>query len=397
MNKNGKKLFGKRLIACALAFSIAVIGASGCGAEEEKQKIYVLGQSKGIEFWELVEQGAKDAGEELGYEIVYENAENTSDITGQENFILRAIEENADAIVFAPNKKESLKDQLAQADSKGIKLIAIDAETDYSGTTYIGTDNTSAGQIAGRNADAKILSDVGKIGIIKHSENSETAKQRVSGFKDVLSLRVNTSIAKADTETAEGTTAESAEANRLEIPTGYETACPGVGDVRDEARELAEKMISEQWADFQANRTQAGYVPFKLIYTTNEKSTLGACDAVAAFEKDYPDAIKDGFKVNVVGFNSNQEEIKYLNDNILTATIVQSPYNMGYLGVKYAGRLIGEEDLAGDNIAELIPASIDTGAVYVDNEAMSDEMTQLLLNPTEYGSINIEGGDGNNG
>ena len=397
MNKNGKKPFGKRLIACALAFSMAVIGASSCGAEEEKQKIYVLGQSKGIEFWDLVEQGAKDAGEELGYEIVYENAENTSDITGQENFILRAIEENADAIVFAPNKKESLKDQLAQADSKGIKLIAIDAETSYAGVSYIGTDNTSAGQIAGRNVNDNILSSVGKIGIVKHSESSETAAQRISGFKSVLGLTVDTSSAKT-VETAEET-ADNGEGNKLELPRVYETVCPGVGDVRDEARELAAKMIDEQWKDFQANHTQVGYVPFKLIYATNEKSTLGVCDAVAEFEKNNPDAAGQDFKVNVVGFNSNQEEIKYLHDNILTGTIVQSPYNMGYLGVKYAGRLLGESDLAGDEITERIPEVVDTGATYIDLDAYSnDKITQLLLNPTEYGSVEVtEGGDDNNG
>lgn len=396
MNKNGKKPFGKRLIACALAFSIAVIGASGCGAEEEKQKIYVLGQSKGIDFWELVEQGAKDAGEELGYEIVYENAENTSDITGQENFILRAIEENADAIVFAPNKKESLKDQLAQADKQGIKLIAIDAETSYEGVTYIGTDNTSAGQIAGRNANGKILSDAGKIGIVKHSESSETASQRISGFKNALSLTVNTSTAKTD-ETADGTVG-SGEEHKIEIPVGYETVCPGIGDVRAEACELAAKMIDEQWKDFQANHSQAGYVPFKLIYATNEKSTLGVCDAVAEFENNNPTAIDQGFKVNVVGFNSNQEEIDFLSANILTATIVQSPYNMGYLGVKYAGKLLVENDIAGDELSLYIPSTIDTGATYVDNDAMKEGITQLLLNPTEYGNVEItEGGDGNNG
>lgn len=322
-----------RLFACTLAVSVALL-SSGCGAAKEKEKIFVIGQSQGIQFWDLVKVGAEDAGNELGYQIVYENAQNTQDIDTQKLLIQRAINEKAKAIVFAPNDPSALNTDLEQAQSAGLKLVAIDAPTSFKGVSYIGTDNRAAGTIAGRNANSSILYGKGEVCIIKHSATSSTAKQRVDGFKEAFS--------------------------GSEVKIVVEESCNG----------------NLETARDQALAAIAAHPDLKLIYTTNEKSTVGACQAVAQLELQG--------KVRVIGYNSNDSEISYLMDQTLTGTIIQSPYNMGYLGVKYATDLLKTIDVNGVKSSKTIPNSVDTGATYITINNYSDDISQLLIHPDTF-------------
>ena len=324
----------RKKILCTLLASAALLTA-GCGKSNIQDKIYVIGQSQGIQFWDLVQTGAEDAGYELNCDIVYENAKNTQDIDTQKELIQKAISDKAKAIVFAPNDPSALNDELDKAAQAGIKLIAIDAPTSYKNVTYIGTDNVSAGAIAGRNANNTILYGKGQVCIIKHSSSSATAKERVNGFKNILK--------DSDVEYV------------------VEESCNGDADI---AREQAADAIRK-------------YPELKLIYTTNEKSTIGACEAVA-------EAGVQG-RVRVIGYNANDAEISYLMDQTLTGTIIQSPYNMGYLGVKYATDLLQEN---GTGHAKTIPSNVDTGATYVNINNYSDDITQLLIHPDTYGQVN---------
>ena len=61
----------------------------------------------------------------------------------------------------------------------------------------------------------------------------------------------------------------------------------------------------------------------------------------------------------------------YLSQNILDATIIQNPYNMGYLGVSYA------IDLAEGNP---IPSLVDSGATTVTKDNINDDDVQFLIN-----------------
>lgn len=344
MNRKSRRPLG-RLIACTLAVSVALLGSS-CGSAQTKDKIFVIGQSQGIQFWDLVQTGAEDAGAELGYEIIYENAQNTQDIDTQKLLIQRAIGEGAKAVVFAPNDPNALNDDLAAAQNAGLKLVAIDAPTSFKGVSYIGTDNLSAGSIAGRNANSSILYNKGEVAIIKHSATSSTAKERVDGFKEA--------ILGAGTE------------NKVV----FEDSCNG----------------NTETAKEQALQAMEQFPNLKLIYTTNEKSTVGACQAVAQMERSG--------EVRVVGYNSNDSEISYLMDQTLTGTIIQSPYNMGYLGVKYAGDLLQTVEVNGVKSSKIIPASVDTGATYITINNYSDDISQLLIHPDTYGQ---NGGASDNG
>ena len=45
---------------------------------------------------------------------------------------------------------------------------------------------------------------------------------------------------------------------------------------------------------------------------------------------------KTGDKINLVGFDSDDELVKFLQDGTIAALVVQDPFRMGYDGVKIA-------------------------------------------------------------
>ena len=102
----------------------------------------------------------------------------------------------------------------------------------------------------------------------------------------------------------------------------------------------------------------------KVFYATNTNTTLGVCQAIE--ESDLSDTI------TVVGFNSDEEELKYIRTGILDGTIIQNPYNMGYIGVRYAIQSSNGESVTGN---------LDTGVTWISAKNINDDDIQLLLYP----------------
>ena len=74
-----------------------------------------------------------------------------------------------------------------------------------------------------------------------------------------------------------------------------------------------------------------------------------------------------------MAFDSDLELIHGLEEGVITATLVQKPYSMGYLSVKNAYSLITGKDVRRD---------IDTGSVLITRENMYDIRNQKLLFPS---------------
>ncbi|MBR5362184.1 MAG: substrate-binding domain-containing protein [Oscillospiraceae bacterium] len=196
-----------RTALCSLALAVC-LSSTGCGlidgaangaVDLTGARVYVIGSSKGLEFWDYVKQGAMEAGEELGYEVIYKTAEQITDIDTQRKLIREAINDGAKSIVIAPNDPDALNDDLQAAVQAGIEVLAIDADTTFTGRrTYIGTSNVSSGSIAARHAfeffnnmyDDKAI-------VVTDSDTALSAQDRLSGFQSTLESLVR---AKALTE-----------------------------------------------------------------------------------------------------------------------------------------------------------------------------------------------------
>ena len=100
------------------------------------------------------------------------------------------------------------------------------------------------------------------------------------------------------------------------------------------------------------------------MYATNTNTTLGVCQAIEELDK--------ANDVIVVGFNSDEQELKYVRTGVLDGTIIQNPYSMGYIGTRYA--ILASQ---GDGVA----GSVDTGVTWISAKNINDDDIQLLLYP----------------
>ena len=101
-----------------------------------------------------------------------------------------------------------------------------------------------------------------------------------------------------------------------------------------------------------------------IMYATNTNTTLGVCQAIEELDK--------ANDVIVVGFNSDEQELKYVRTGVLDGTIIQNPYSMGYIGTRYA--ILASQ---GDGVA----GSVDTGVTWISAKNINDDDIQLLLYP----------------
>lgn len=332
----GKKLLKRTVLSC-MAMSMALAGGCGSKAAEEKKTIAVIAKGTGSEYWDTVNKGAEEAGEELGISIECSAPTGGNVVKSQNELIEAAVDSGAAAIVLAPISYSGQDEALQKARDKGLPIITIDSDTGFADTqSSITTQNIGAGAIAGRYA-GDILGGEGKFAIINHSEEFQTT-QRMDGFVHAL-----TGYNSDELQSVQDTDQYSSNVKLEEI-----VYC---GGVQQRAEEEAKRIVSE-------------HPDVKLIYTTNEPVTISVCKAI--------DEMGVADSVQVVGFDCPAEVIKYIDNGVLDGTMVQNPYNMGYLGVRYANKMLN-----GESITSLL----DTGAVLINKDNFSDDNIQLLVYP----------------
>ena len=281
-----------------------------------------------------------------------------------------AISQKVDAIVLAACDPDSENETLASATAAGIPIVTIDSDVSYEGkTSYVGTMNKNAGETAARRV-ADLLNNEGTVGIIYHG-SATTATERRDGFLDLLSGNMEAppefaagAGSKQNNSLPQETDAEGnpVEEQTTESPDSY--ANIKVAEVLDGesdwevSKQQAVKLITQDNVD--------------VIFATNRKGTWGACEAVSELVE--AGTIKQG-EVRVVGFDYFENDGKttelYLSKGILDTTMLQNPYNMGYLGVRYA------LDIAKGTP---IPSLVDTGVVQVTADNINDSDVQFLIN-----------------
>lgn len=314
----------KKILCVGIAAATAA-AVSGCAKQDAVSTVSVITKTQNLEFWDVVNNGAAAAGEELGYNIVCDAPESEVQIGVQIDLIDKAVKNGSAAIVIAPINGVDLNEALKTAENKGVKVITIDTKTADDSFSYVGSDNYSAGAIAGREA-RKLIDASGKIGVIALSEGSPSSSSRVEGFKSEL---------ESD-----------------------------IGDIKLSVVDVKYCNSDKATAKQQALELISDHPDIEMIYGVNQNSTIGICEAVA--EKGLSGSI------DVVGFNASEEEIDYIKSGVLKGTIVQNPFNMGYLGVRNAVKLIDGES---------VPLVTDTGVTYISMDNLEDESVQQLLYP----------------
>ena len=380
-----------RVLAGALAMSLLAL--TGCAPASAPAStgicINVICKSQDP-YWDTTKAGANDAAEEMGLTVLYDAPETEDMLDAQIAMIESAIESGTKGIVVAPLDTDALNDVLARATEAGIPVVTIDSDVSYEGrSSCLSTQNYSAGAIAARYA-ASLLDEKGDVAIITHSETAQTAVERAGGFEDEISgsskdVRISVKDKGSEDEAAGDTPA---------TPPSPDAPADGAAPNPDEqfprgVPQEAKAQMSDTSAadslgypdihitetklgggDVQVSRESAIQLikenpNLKLIYTTNQPGTVGACEAIKEL------GMQD--KVQLVGFDYFDGADEYINSGVLDAVVTQNPYNMGYLGVRYAYKLFS---------GEAVKHTIDTGATLVTPDNLNDEDIRFLVDPT---------------
>ena len=112
-------------------------------------KILVIPKGSKAIFGAMVEEGAQQAGNDLGIHVTWRGPYTEADRYAQIKIIEYGIRQNYDAIVLAPNHVNMTAGVQERAIANGIKVVLIDSGMDCRHhSTLVASDNYKAGQMA---------------------------------------------------------------------------------------------------------------------------------------------------------------------------------------------------------------------------------------------------------
>jgi simple sugar transport system substrate-binding protein len=186
----------RRLLALALAAPLVLAacsadGGSGGGDDAGSSDLtfaVVTHGSAGDAFWDVVQNGAEQAGKDLGVSVDYQS---DGDPQKQSQLIDAAVNQNVDGIVVSMANPDALKDSVEAAVKAGIPVVTINSggerSAEFGAIGHVGQDETVAGQGAGRQLAA---SGATKVLCVVHEAGNIGLEHRCSGASQGLGSQV---------------------------------------------------------------------------------------------------------------------------------------------------------------------------------------------------------------
>ncbi|QRP44407.1 substrate-binding domain-containing protein [Amycolatopsis sp. FDAARGOS 1241] len=150
----------------------------------------------GDAFWNVVKNGAEQAGKDLGVQVEYAS---DGDPGAQAKLIDNAVARQIGGLVVSMANPEALKPSIEAAVRAGIPVITInsgeDKSAEYGALTHVGQNETIAGQEAGKKfkdlGKKKLLCVIHEAGNVGQAQRCDGAKSGFAG--DVQTLQVDIS------------------------------------------------------------------------------------------------------------------------------------------------------------------------------------------------------------
>jgi ribose transport system substrate-binding protein len=240
-------------------------------------------------FWGNVRDGVVSAAKDFDVEISIRGPAYESNVEGQIAIVRQAIEEKPNAIVLAAADYNLLVPLAREVKRRGIPLICIDSFINSDDADVrIGTDSYEGGQKCGA-AVMRYVRPGDTVAVMSYVKGSSTAIDRESGARNFLAGQVKL----LDTLYSDSDAAKA-----------YEQA----------------KLLMRRVPDLRG------------IVALNDPTARGAGKALSESGK--------AGRIALVGFDNSFLVLKYVERGIIRDTVVQKPFNMGYLGIEMARQLI---------------------------------------------------------
>jgi simple sugar transport system substrate-binding protein len=232
--------------------------------------------SAGDAFWDVVQNGAKAAGEDLGVSVEYQS---DGDPQRQAQLIDAAVNSDVDGIVVSMANPDALQDSVEAAVAAGIPVVTInsggDRSAEFGAIGHVGQDETIAGVGAGQELAAAGASTVL---CVVHEAGNIGLEQRCTGASEGLGSDVR----------------------QLQVD---------INDLQGAQSTITSQLQSDPGID--------------AVLTLN---SAVAAVAVAAAE----DA---GSEAQIATFDLNADVISGIQDGTITFAVDQQQYEQGYLPI----------------------------------------------------------------
>lgn len=315
----------KMLFLAALAAGF--LSVSGVKAADE---IAVIVKTLNTSFWQHTNTGALDAEAELkkagkNIAISFNGPDAETNIVEEVNMVENAVNRGVKAIVLAPSDPDALAPPLRRAKAAGIPVIIIDSLINAPELydSFLATNNLAAGELCAAELIKRVggPDKTGKIAIMSYIAGAGSEIGRVGGFRDYIQKNSKLTIVNTYYSQAEMITA-----------------------------------LNQTTDVLSANPDLIG------IFGANEPTAVGMGRAIK----------ENGWsgKIVAIGFDGDQNLQGFVRDGTLQGIAAQSPYNMGYLGVKAAMDAIEGKKLEKE---------IDTGIIFVTKENIDSREAKNVL------------------
>ena len=310
--------------------SLSLVGQAEA-ASAAKPTIPIIVKDTTSAYWQIVLAGARKAGQDLGLDVRELGARSQSDAAGQISILENVLASKPAAVVIAPAEFAALGKPIDEA-AKRVKMVVIDSAADSRAlTALLTTDNEQAGRMAADTlADAikRTYADAeGDVALITSLPGVASLDQRAKGFKQQIAAKYGALAIVA------------------------EKVCDGTATT---AAKIMTGLIAE-------------YSELRGVFASDLVTAQGAAQVLAQSKTN-----KTGDRINLVGFDSDEKLVKFLQDGTIAGLVVQDPFRIGYEGIKTA--------LAASR-GEKVPAKLDIAASLITKANINSARSQELLHP----------------
>ena len=296
----------KRLYLTSIAAAVALAFATGAGAADKKELVFVVNGAS--DFWKLAEAGVKKAQTELpNYTLELKYPEQAAAAI-QQRLMDDLVAAGASAIMVSAVDPKTSTEALNRIGSQ-VPLFTTDSDApDSNRVAYIGSSNTDAGKQAGELA-LKALPNGGKcigfVGLL----GADNARERIEGMKAALA----------------GSKVELVDVR---------------GDDIDQTR--AKRNVEDALAANPDVPCLVGFYSYntpRIYEVLKESGKLG--------------------QIKVIGFDEDPITLGGVREGSIEGTVVQQPYEWGYQGMKLMAKYLeGDKSLIPENKLIIVPTKI---------------------------------------
>lgn len=305
----------KKIVTCILLFSLCLAMLPGCSTSEpaasaapeasleaaapasESSPAASAAESKPLsemtfaycasstnDYWTVLQSGVIEASKEQGINITTALAAE-GDVAAGVQLVENAISAGVDGIITAASDPNAFIDVINRAVEAGIIVVTVDQDAPTSNRQYfVGTSNYEAGVIAGQKM-IEVTGGKANIAIFAGTITASNAVDRIKGFTDAIKDSPDMVVITHE-------------------------------EVKNDVQ------ITMQKTEAVFN----GYPEVNAIYGVFAYDPLGAAKTVKEMGRTG--------EVTVIGFDDLEESVQLLKEGVISALLVQQPYEIGRLAVE---------------------------------------------------------------